>query len=75
MSVESLPTFKKSVEASVVATVEELLALAKAGEISSIAAVVMKPNGNSATRISATTTKHALIGSVALLLHDLMHGT
>lgn len=74
MSIKVLPTFKKEVEESVIKIAEELYALAKAGEITSIAAVVVQPDGESLTKVSATLARRSLIGAVALLLHDMLHG-
>lgn len=74
MTVQILPTFKKEVSESVIKVAREILELAEAGEITSLAAVMIGTDGDSHSKISSTLTKRAMIGGVMFLLHDMLHG-
>ena len=63
---------KKKDPREVIATLEELLERAKAGEFEAFIAVCLRPNGNFFMRSSGYKSALEMIGAVSCAIHDII---
>lgn len=68
---EPISIVKKSEFPEVIETLENLMTMARTGEIESIAIVARTTDGNILSKRTKTRDKHHLVAGVAYLLHDL----
>lgn len=71
--IELIKTVAAEVDDNVVALSEEILALAKSGELAGFAVTLLNKNGTSMSRSTKTMEYHRLVAGVAHLFHDVLH--
>lgn len=72
MTIVSLQTRPKAINAEVVKILRELLAQAEAGDIEGLAYAARLPNGSCDTGSSSTDYFQELVGAVAILQHRMI---
>ena len=74
MSVVQFKNFKSECVDDLVELLEEHLELAKAGEFTSGALILVRPTGAVACIYSLSDNTHAMVAGCTYLSHDIIHG-